>query len=201
MSNHHHVLVDGFDPAFRIPARLRQALLIGVGVLVLTVAAQTKIPVMGSPVAINLGTLAVLGLGAVYGPRLGLMTLAAYLAIGALGFDIFQSSDSDLRGLAYIAGPTGGYLLGFVLAMLALGKAARAGWDRSPIKLALAMLLGNVLIYVPGLLWLGFLFGWDKPILAWGLTPFLFGDALKLALASTLLPASWKLFGNRKNNP
>ena len=58
---------------------------------------------------------------------------------------------------------------------------------------ALAMLLGNALIYVPGLLWLGTLFGWDKPILAWGLTPFLLGDALKIALAVLLLPASWKL--------
>jgi biotin transport system substrate-specific component len=95
-------------------------------------------------------------------------------------------------------GGTGGYLFGYVLATLALGVAARAGWDRSMGKMALAMLIGNALIYIPGLLWLGVLYGFDKPILAWGLTPFLVGDALKLALAAMLLPAAWKLVGRAR---
>jgi len=64
--------------------------------------------------------------------------------------------------------------------------------------MALAMLVGNILIYLPGLGWLGMLYGWDKPILQWGLTPFLIGDALKLALAAALLPALWKLVGNAR---
>ena len=61
-----------------------------------------------------------------------------------------------------------------------------------------AMLLGNVVLYVPGLIWLGMLYGWDKPILAWGLTPFLLGDFVKLALAALILPAVWKLVGRAR---
>ena len=95
-------------------------------------------------------------------------------------------------------GGTGGYLVGYVLATLALGALARRGWDRSVVTMAGAMLLGNILIYVPGLLWLGELYGWDKPILQWGLTPFLIGDALKLALAALLVPALWRLIGNAR---
>ncbi|MEE8445820.1 MAG: biotin transporter BioY, partial [Alphaproteobacteria bacterium] len=64
--------------------------------------------------------------------------------------------------------------------------------DRDPATTALAMLLGNIVIYAPGLIWLGSLFGWDKPILEWGLTPFLLGDAIKLALATAALPLAWK---------
>ena len=96
-------------------------------------------------------------------------------------------------------GGTGGYLVGYVLATLALGWAARAGWDRSVLMMAFAMLLGNVLIYVPGVAWLGVLYGFDQPILAWGLTPFLIGDALKLVLAALLVPAVWKMLGDARS--
>jgi biotin transport system substrate-specific component len=95
-------------------------------------------------------------------------------------------------------GGTGGYLVGYVLAVLALGALTRRGWDRARGKMALAMLLGNVLIYVPGLIWLTVLYGVDAPILAWGLTPFLLGDVVKLALAALLLPALWILVGRAR---
>jgi biotin transport system substrate-specific component len=95
-------------------------------------------------------------------------------------------------------GSTGGYLVGYLLATVALGMAARAGWDRSVVKMALGMLIGSALIYVPGLLWLGTLYGWDKPILEWGLTPFIIGDLMKLALAALIVPALWKLIGNAR---
>jgi biotin transport system substrate-specific component len=70
--------------------------------------------------------------------------------------------------------------------------------DRSVSGMALALLIGNALIYVPGLLWLGQLYGWDKPILAWGLTPFLIGDGLKLVLAALIVPGVWKLVGKAR---
>ena len=95
-------------------------------------------------------------------------------------------------------GCTRGYLVGYVLATVALGALARAGWDRSVTKMGGAMLLGNVIIYVPGLIWLGMLYGFDKPILAWGLTPFILGDVLKLVLAALVLPAAWKLVGRAR---
>ena len=95
-------------------------------------------------------------------------------------------------------GGTGGYLIGYVLATVALGMAARAGWDRSVVLMAAAMLIGNALIYIPGVAYLGVLYGWDKPILEWGLTPFLIGDAMKLALAALILPLAWKLVGKAR---
>lgn len=178
--------------------RIRQAVLVVAGIVLLTVMAQIKLPVPGSPVAINMGTFALLSIGAAYGARLGLATILGYMLIGALGFDVFQSSTADLNGIAYMTGSTGGYLLGYVLATVTLGMLARRGWDRSVAWMALAMLIGNAIIYVPGLLWLGQLYGWEKPILAWGLTPFLAGDAIKLALAALVLPGAWKLVGNAR---
>ncbi|HBM62156.1 MAG TPA: biotin transporter BioY, partial [Citreicella sp.] len=122
-----------------------------------------------------------------------------YMILGMLGMDIFQNSTADLNGISYMMGGTGGYLVGYVLATVALGMLARAGWDRSAPKMAGAMLIGNVIMYVPGLIWLGMLYGWDKPILDWGLTPFLVGDAVKLALAALLMPALWKLVGRARS--
>ncbi|MBI1416654.1 MAG: biotin transporter BioY [Limimaricola sp.] len=192
------VLTEAFGATSGAGLRIRQAVLVVAGIVLLTVMAQIKVPVPGSPVAINMGTFAVLTIGAAYGARLGLATILGYMLIGALGFDVFQSSTADLNGIAYMTGSTGGYLLGYVLATVTLGMLARRGWDRSVAWMALAMLIGNAIIYVPGLLWLGQLYGWEKPILAWGLTPFLVGDAIKLALAALLLPGAWKLVGNAR---
>lgn len=168
----------------------KQAMLVLVGIAALAISAKIAVPMW--PVPITMGTFAVLTLGAAYGPRLGLVTILGYMLVGVAGFDVFAGSSAEKFGLTYMMGGTGGYLIGYVLATLALGFAARAGWDRSFGKMALAMLIGNALIYIPGLLYLGALMGWDKPILAWGLTPFLIGDALKLALAALMVPAIWK---------
>jgi biotin transport system substrate-specific component len=192
------VLVEVGRPAAGALRRVEQALLVVAGILILAAAAKMKIPVPGSPVPVTMGTFAVLGIGAAYGPRLGLVTILGYMIVGALGFDVFANSSATVNGIEYMMGGTGGYLAGYVLATLALGWLARRGWDRSVGWMALAMLIGNALIYVPGLLWLGHLYGWDKPILAWGLTPFLIGDALKLALAALLLPMAWKFVGSAR---
>ncbi|WP_420011655.1 biotin transporter BioY [Tateyamaria sp.] len=176
--------------------RAKQAVLVVAGVLLLAVAAKIKVPMW--PVPITMGTFAVLTIGAAYGARLGLVTIIGYMLVGALGFDVFAGSSAEAAGLTYMMGGTGGYLVGYVLATVALGALAQRGWDRSVLWMALAMLIGTVLIYVPGLAWLGQLYGWDKPILSWGLTPFLIGDAIKLALAALVLPAAWKLVGRAR---
>ena len=175
---------------------LKRLVLVVAGVLAMAVAAKIKIPMW--PVPITMGTFAILTVGAAYGPRLGLTTVLAYLAVGALGFDVFAGSSAEKYGLTYMMGGTGGYLVGYAMAAVALGWFARQGWDRSFGKMALALLIGNAIIYVPGLLWLGQLFGWDQPILAWGLWPFLIGDGLKLVLAALAVPAIWKLVGNAR---
>jgi biotin transport system substrate-specific component len=158
------------------------------------VAACAQVQIPWWPVPFTGQTFAVLVLGMVYGARLGAGTLLLYVAVGGLGLPIYAELSS---GWAVLTGTTGGYFIGFVLAAGLVGWLAERGWDRSVWLTGLAMLLGNVLIYVPGLLWLGAVVGWDKPILAWGLTPFLLGDAVKLVLAAAVLPYAWKLVGRR----
>ena len=176
----------------------KRMLLVVFGVALLAIAAKIKVPMWPSPVPITLGTFAVLGIGAAYGARLGLITILAYLAVGAFGFDVFASSSAEKNGIAYMLGGSGGYLAGYALAALALGYFARQGWDRNVLKMAVAMLIGNALIYVPGLLWLHqFTTGWAQT-LDWGLTPYLIGDGIKLALAALLLPAAWKAVGKAR---
>ena len=192
------VLIEAFGPSDGALLKIKQAVLVVAGIAALAVLAKIKVAVPGSPVAINMGTFAVLSIAAAYGPRLGLTTIMGYMILGMLGFDIFQSSTADLNGVSYMMGGTGGYLLGYVAATVALGALARRGWDRSVTRMAAALLIGNALIYVPGLVWLGQLYGWDQPILAWGLTPFLLGDALKLALAAVLLLVLWALVGRAR---
>ncbi|WP_120632805.1 biotin transporter BioY [Ruegeria sp. EL01] len=191
-----NVLANAFGPREGTALRVKQVVLVALGIVALAVAAKIKVPMW--PVPITMGTLAVLTIGTAYGARLGLVTMMGYLLIGALGFDVFAGSSAEKFGLTYMMGGTGGYLVGYVLATIALGALAARGWDRSVGKMALALLLANVLIYVPGLLWLGQLYGWDQPILQWGLTPFLLGDAIKLGLAALLIPGLWKLVGNAR---
>jgi biotin transport system substrate-specific component len=186
----HATLASAVWPSDRTGALLRNAILVVLGSALLWASAKIQIPFY--PVPMTMQTFMVLVLGMAYGWRLGAATLGLYLLEGAFGLPVFAGTPEKGIGLAYIAGPTGGYLVGFLLAAMACGWLAKRGWDRSVAKTAAAMLVGNVFIYVPGLLWLGTVVGWDKPVLAWGLTPFLLGEMTKLALAAVLLPAIWK---------
>ena len=193
-----HVLTERLVLGARENTLLRQMLLVAAGIAALIVCAKIKVPIWPSPAPITLGTFAVLSIGASYGARLGLVTVLGYMIIGAVGFDVFANSSAEKNGLAYMMGGTGGYLVGYVLATLALGAFARRGWDRHIGWMALAMLAGNLLIYMPGLLWLRqFATGWEQT-LAWGLWPFLIGDAMKLALAALLFPVLWKAIERAK---
>lgn len=172
---------------------LQKAAVVFAGSLLLWASAKVQLPFY--PVPLTMQTFAVLAIGAALGWRLGLATVLLYLAEGAAGFPVFAGTPEKGIGLAYMMGPTGGYLLGYLPAAALCGWLAERGWDRSVALTALAMLAGNVMIYLPGLLWLGATVGWDKPVLAWGLTPFLLGDLLKLGLASAVLPLVWRLAG------
>lgn len=192
------VLTEAFGPSEGAALRVKQVLMVVLGIVAMSILAKVKIPMW--PVPITMGTFAVLTIGATYGPRLGLATILGYMIIGALGFDVFAGSSAEAYGLTYMMGGTGGYLVGYVLATLALGFAARAGWDRSILMMAVALLLANVLIYLPGVAWLTVLyegkgFAWAVEV---GLTPFVIGDALKLGLAALLVPGLWKLIGDAR---
>lgn len=185
-----HVLASRFMPRLESDV-LRQILLVAIGVAAIALAAKVRVPMW--PVPITMQTFAVLTVGAVYGFRLGGLTLLAYLALGALGVSVFTGEGA---GLAYMAGPTGGYLVGFLVAAALVGWFAERGWSVSVPGMVGALALGNAVIYAFGLPWMAYLFlaerGMDW-VLQWGMTNFLLGDLLKLALAALLVPMLWKL--------
>jgi len=178
---------------------IQRMVLVAVGIAFLIIAAKIKLILPFSPVPVTLGTFAVLTIGTTYGQRLGLMTIFGYLLIGMLGFDVFANSSAEANGLNYMLGGTGGYLIGYCFAIMVLGFFAKLNWDRNIFKLSVALVFANILIYAPGLIWLGQMYGWDQPIIAWGLTPFIIGDLLKLALTASLIPLIWKLIGKAKS--
>jgi len=175
----------------------REALLVLGGSVLIALAAQVAIPLPFSPVPVTGQTFAVLLVGALLGSRRGALSLLAYLAEGAVGLPVFAGGGS---GLPWLLGPTGGYLVGFVAAAFVTGWLTERGWDRRIHTTALAMLIGNGVIYLCGLPWLARFVGADR-VLALGLWPFVPGDLIKLALAALALPSGWKLMaqvGRRK---
>jgi biotin transport system substrate-specific component len=179
-------LIGTLWPARSAPV-LRWALLTVLGSLFLAVCAQIQVPLW--PVPMTMQTFGVLLLGMAFGARLGAATVAVYLLEGAAGLPVFAQFKA---GLPVLFGPTGGYLFGFVIAAWLVGSLAERGWDRGVFTTALAMLFGNIVLYVPGLIWLGNLYGAEQAI-ALGLAPFWIGDLLKIALAAGLLPSAWWL--------
>lgn len=178
------------------PEKLAIATLVAIaGSILLTLSAKISIPFY--PVPLTMTTFVVIGLGLALGSRLGSAAVALYLVQGALGLPVFAGTPEKGIGLAYMMGPTGGYLLGYLLAAFAAGTLAERGMDRSPLSAFLAAIIASAIIYVPGVLWLGALFGWDQPILAWGLTPFILGDATKAALAAAVFPATWAMIARK----
>ena len=170
------------------------ALLAVAGTLLLTLSAKTKV-VLG-PVDMSLQTLAVLAIAASFGMRLGVATLLLYMAEGAMGFPVFQSTPEKGIGIAYMMGTTGGFLAGFVVMAAIVGWAADRGWDRNPFKLFGAMLAAEIVMMAMGFAWLATLIGPDK---SWqfGVAPFIMPDLIKVALASAVVPAVWSLFARR----
>jgi biotin transport system substrate-specific component len=166
---------------------LRAGVLAIAGSLFVALCAQIQVPLM--PVPITMQTFAVLAIGAAFGSQLGAATLILYIAEGAAGLPFFAGSSS---GPVVLAGPTGGYLLGFVLAAAAVGWLAERGADRTILKMFATMLIGASIVYVPGLPWLASFVGFDR-VLQLGLFPFVFGDVLKALLAAVVFRALWQV--------
>ena len=165
---------------------LAQLVLVLAGSALLAISAQIKIPLY--PVPVTGQTLVVLIIGMAYGSRLGAATLLAYLVEGGMGLPVFAGGGA---GWATLAGPTGGYLIGFLVAAFLLGLLAERGMGRGPVSTALAMIVGTALIYVFGVTHLSGFIGFEKAVAA-GLLPFLYGDALKLIVAAGLMPLAWR---------
>jgi biotin transporter BioY len=183
---------DLIRPSNKTYARLYDLALIFGGSLFVALCAQLAI---GWPVPITGQTFAVLMTGALLGARRGSLCMLVYVTEGAAGLPVFAHGNS---GFGALAGPTGGYLIGFVAAAYIVGWLAEKGWDRRIATTVLAMVLGNIAIYAFGLLWLFCLVSMSRlpgggSVFAVGLYPFIVGDLLKIAVAAALLPAGWKL--------
>jgi biotin transporter BioY len=154
----------------------------------LLTAISAKIKIEIGPVPITGQTFAVLLSGALLGSRRGVLSQIFYLLGGLAGIPWFARGG----GISYLMSPTFGYIIGFVLASFFVGFLCERGFDRKIEAAILAMLVGNVLIYFPGLLWLARFVGFEKVLLI-GFYPFIVGDIIKLFLASLILPLSWKI--------
>lgn len=165
---------------------LRHSLLVSTGCALLILCSKVNIPLQ--PVPITLQTLALFLIAMTYGWRLATGTLAIYFTMGLMGLPVFSGM---MSGPAVFVGATGGYLIGWLPALLVASWLAERGWGKNPIGALLAQLLASVCIYVPGLLVLGFYVGADKAI-ALGLMPFILGDSLKMVFVALGTPVFWR---------
>lgn len=162
-----------------------------IGTAVLTISAKIKVDLVY--VNVTMQTFALFAIAALYGSRLAVATVALYLLEGALGMPVFTGTPEKGIGLAYMVGPTGGYLLSYLVAAWMVGRAADKGLARNPLALGGVMLLAEAVILVMGAGWMAYLFGLEKGI-AFGFGIFIIGDILKLALAACGVPALSALF-------
>tara|TARA_R110002020_G_scaffold110627_2_gene255480 strand:- start:19 stop:600 length:582 start_codon:yes stop_codon:yes gene_type:complete len=178
--------VETFAPESRAARYATYGVAVLTGSLLIAIAGKITVPFW--PVPATLQTLAIFIIAAAFGRKLALATLAAYMVEGAMGLPVFTGGG----GLAYFAGPTGGYLAGFVVAAGLTGWAADRGLDRNALKLFAVNLAGAAIILILGAAWIALAFGTDKA-LAWGVGPFIITDVIKAALAAAVVPAGWQI--------
>ena len=161
------------------------------GTLFIAALAQIAIPVPGSPVPVTGQTLAVYLIGTTYGARLGFATFSTYLLAGIAGAPVFAPAATV--GLARLTGATGGYLIGMLVATLVLGALADRKADQKFKTSFPALIFGSVIVFAFGLIWLNVSLNltWAQTISA-GLTPFIFGEVIKIAITATSLPLIWR---------
>jgi biotin transporter BioY len=189
MENKNLILIDVISPKIESEKlTLLKNIVLVLGFAVLTgISAKIKIEI--GPVPITMQTLIVLLSGALLGSKRGVLSQIIYLFLGLAGIPWFSRGG----GMTYIFSPTFGYIIGFILAAFFVGFLSEKGFDRKIEKAISAMLLSNILIYLPGLLWLTKFVGFER-VLAVGFYPFIVGDLIKIFLAGLILPSAWKIF-------
>ena len=171
------------------------------GTLFIAALAQIAVPVPGSPVPVTGQTLAVYLIGTTYGARLGFATFATYLLAGVAGAPVFAAATGAAsNGIARLTGATGGYLIGMLVATFVLGALADRKADQKFKTSFPALTLGSAIVFAFGLIWLktSLDLSWSATISA-GLTPFIFGELLKIAITATSLPLIWRKISQKLN--
>tara|TARA_B100000029_G_scaffold769_1_gene938 strand:- start:1554 stop:2114 length:561 start_codon:yes stop_codon:yes gene_type:complete len=158
------------------------------GTLLLTISAKVKIPFY--PVPMTMQTFVVLFLGITLGPKIGSMTVALYLFEGILGLPVFAGTPEKGVGFIYFTGPTMGYLIGFLIATYLAGIFK---YDKGIVNNFLKLVFSVSFIYLFGMIWLGTLIGWEKPIFKLGAQPFLLAELFKILLLLLLTPSLLKI--------
>ena len=181
------VCADLIRPSKRAYALAYDAALVIAGSALIALSAHLKVYLPFSPVPVTGQTFAVLFLGALLGSKRGSLAVAAYIIEGIVGIPVFAGGASA----AYLFGPTGGYLAGFLAGAYLTGWFSEHGFDRSWFGSVIAIALGEVLVFGFGIAWLSHFIG--AKAFAAGLVPFIPGEIVKIAIASSLLPAGWKL--------
>jgi biotin transport system substrate-specific component len=160
---------------------LKSLIIIFIGSIALTISAKLKIPFY--PVPMTMQTFVVLLLGISFGYKIGLATVSLYLLEGIIGMPVFSNSPEKGVGLIYFTGPTMGYLIGFLFATFFAGY---MNFKTNIFLIFFKLILSVSIIYILGVLWLGNLIGWDKPIVQLGVTPFLLAELFKILLLTVL---------------
>ena len=167
---------------------IKSVIVIFFGSVMLAISAKIKIPFY--PVPMTMQTFIVLFLGISFGYKVGVLSVVFYLIEGIMGLPVFSNSPEKGIGLAYFVGPTMGYLIGFIFACLIAGIFT---YDKNHILNFLKIIISTSVIYILGILWLGNLIGWDKPILEFGVYPFLYAELFKMLLLTALVNKIIKL--------
>lgn len=187
---------DIIHPQRSVPNKVINAVLVIGTSWLIAISAQITINIPFSPVPVTGQTLIVLLAGLILGKNLGTASVTAYLIQGAIGFPFFSGGRS---GLATLLGPTGGYLFGFLAAVYFVGLLSELRHKRSPFQAASSLLIGNIIIYIFGLVWLARFVG-EGSALQLGLYPFLIGDLLKITLGVLIVGSSSALINRFKSN-
>ncbi len=195
LSAHPRTLSDALLDRRVARSWLRDAALIVLFSGFVALTARISIPLPFTAVPITGQTLGVLLTGAVLGSRRGALALGLYLLEGAIGLPVFAPSAVLAPGIGRLLGPTGGYLLAYPFAAGIVGWLAERGWDRRLWWTAVAMIVGNLVIYTFGIAWLSIFLGNVQRALTVGLLPFIPGDLIKIAIAALVLPGAWSLVG------
>jgi len=160
---------------------LKSIFVIFLGSVALTISAKIKIPFY--PVPMTMQTFVVLFLGLSFGYKIGLASVGLYLFEGIIGIPVFSNSPEKGVGLIYFTGPTMGYLIGFLIATFLAGY---LNFKTNIFYIFLKLIISVSVIYILGVLWLGNLIGWDKPVIQFGVTPFLLAELFKISLLSII---------------
>ena len=179
--------MEAISKTSKIEKIVKLTLITIVGTILITISAKVKIPFY--PVPMTMQTFVILLIGITLGYKIGLATVGLYLLEGMFGLPVFANSPEKGIGMTYFIGPTMGYLIGFLFTVYFSGSFS---YDKGPINTFLKLIFSVSFIYIFGLIWLGTLIGWDKPIFKLGAEPFLLAELFKIVLLLLLIPTLLK---------